>query len=120
VPASAAQINVEDEEKNPDSLLAWYRSLIRLKKTTAALERGSNTMLDTGNDKVLSWMRQAPGAPAVVVSANFTAEPQTVDLSSGMKGNALRTLLKSPGGADSSSLKHIELAPFGVYIGEVR
>jgi alpha-glucosidase len=120
VPASASQINVEEEERNPESLLAWYRALIRLKKTTAALERGSNTMLDTGNDKVLSWMRQAPGAPAVVVSANFTAEPQTVDLSSGVKGSTVRTLLKSPGGADSGSLKHIELAPFGVYIGEVR
>ncbi len=38
-------------------------------------------MLDTGNTKVLSWLRQAPGAPAVVVSVNFTADPQTVSLS---------------------------------------
>ena len=28
--------------------------------------------------KVLSWMRQSPGAPSVVVSVNFTAEPQQV------------------------------------------
>jgi enediyne biosynthesis protein E4 len=38
-------------------------------------------MLDTENTKVLSWLRQAPGAPQVVVSVNFTAEPQTVNLS---------------------------------------
>jgi hypothetical protein len=32
----------------------------------------------------------------------------------------LRTLLKSPGGADPVTLDHIELAPFGVYLGEVQ
>ena len=120
VPANADSINVQNEEKNPDSLLAWYRTLIRLKKSNAALAQGDNVMLDTGNDKVLSWMRQAPGAPSVVVSANFTAQPQTVNLAAGVKGSGLHTLLKSPGGVDPTSLEHIELAPFGVYIGEVR
>jgi alpha-glucosidase len=120
VPASADSINVQNEEKNPDSLLAWYRALIRLKKSNAALAQGDNVMLDTSNDKVLSWMRQAPGAPAVVVSANFTAQPQTVNLAAGVKGSGLHTLLKSPGGVDPASPDHIELAPFGVYIGEVQ
>ncbi|MGD0858843.1 MAG: alpha-glucosidase [Terracidiphilus sp.] len=77
-PPSAAAINVLAEKNDPNSLLAWYRSLIRLKKTSPALAQGENTMLDTANAKVLSWLRQAPGAPAVVVSVNFTAEPQTV------------------------------------------
>jgi hypothetical protein len=43
-------------------------ALIRLKKTTPALEHGANTMLDTKNTAVLSWMRQAPGVPTVLVS----------------------------------------------------
>ena len=121
VPANAESINVQDEEEDPESLLAWYEALIHLKKTNVAMEHGENVMLDTANDKVLSWMREAPGAPAVVISANFTAEPQTVDLSgAGMKTTRLHTLLKSPGGADPVSLDRIELAPFGVYIGEVQ
>ena len=120
VPPSADRVNVKAEEGSPDSLLAWYSALIRLKKTTPALERGSNTMLDTENTKVLSWVRQAPGAAAVVVSANFTAEPQTVNLAAGVKGSALHTLLKSPGEAEPASPGHIELGPFGVYIGEVQ
>jgi alpha-glucosidase len=120
VPPSAKTINVADEKADPNSLLTWYKSLIRLKKTNAAFEHGSDTMLDTANTKVLSWVRQAEGAPAVVVSVNFTAMPQTVSLSVPGTGGKPKTLLKTPGGADPASLGQIELGPFGVYIGEVK
>jgi alpha-glucosidase len=123
VPPSAASINVKAEEGDPDSLLTWYKALIRLKKTNRALEDGTDTMLDTENTKVLSWMRQAAGAPAVVVSVNFTAQPQTVNLANDALGagtHKLKTLLKTPGAADSLSLDQIQLGPFGVYVGEVQ
>ena len=119
VPPSAATINVAAEQSDPNSLLAWYSSLIRLKKTNPAMARGENSMLDTGNTKVLSWLRQAPGAPAVVVSVNFTADPQTVSLSVPNAGGKVKTLLKTPGAVDPVSLDQIVLGPFGVYIGEV-
>ena len=122
VPPSAETINVEAEKNDPDSLLNWYRSLIQLKKTVPAFAHGADVMLDTENTKVLSWVRQAPGMPQVVVSANFTAAPQIVNLLSGdagLKPGHLKTLLKSPGGADPASLSQIELGPFGVYIGEI-
>jgi alpha-glucosidase len=80
-------------------------------------------MLDTEDNKVLSWMRQAPGAAQVVVSVNFTAEPQTVNLAmggAGVRPRRVKTLLKTPGAADPQSLDAIELGPFGVYIGEVQ
>lgn len=122
VPASASVANVKAEENESDSLLTWYRALIRLKKTTPALERGSITMLDTKNTKVLSWMRQVPGEPTVLVSLNFTSEPQTVDLAGGRTGanGKLRTLLKSPGDSDPGAPDRIELVPFGVYIGQMQ
>ena len=80
VPPTPHTVNVKAEESDPNSLLTWYQTLIRLKKTNPAFAHGDNSMLDTANTKVLSWMRQAPGAPTVVVSVNFTAEPQTVNL----------------------------------------
>jgi alpha-glucosidase len=120
IPPSAATVNVQAEEADPNSLLAWYRSLIRLKKTNAAFASGNNTMLDTSNTKVLSWVRKAPGAPPVVVSANFTAEPQTVNLSVPGFGGRVKTLLKTPGATDPVSLGEIQLGPFGVYIGEAQ
>jgi alpha-glucosidase len=119
VPPSADAINVAAESRDPDSLLAWYESVIRIKKTIPAFERGRNTMLDTKNSKVLSWMRKAPGGPPVVVSVNFTAQPQTVSLSVPGFNGKLKTLLKTPGAADPDSLKAIQLGPFGVYAGKI-
>jgi len=58
--------------------------------------------------------------PAVVVSVNFTAEPQTVSLSVPQTSGKTKTLLKTPGAADPVSLDRIVLGPFGVYIGGVR
>jgi len=119
VPPSANTTNVAAEKGDPNSLLTWYKSLIHLKKTNAAFAQGSDTMLDTTNTRVLSWVRQAAGAPAVVVSVNFTAVPQTVSLSIPGAGGKTKTLLKTPGAADPTSLRQIELGPFGVYIGVV-
>jgi alpha-glucosidase len=120
VPPSAATLNVQAEKGDPNSLFAWYQKLIELKKTNPAFALGEDTMLDTANTKVLSWVRQAPGAPAVVVSVNFTAEPQTVTLSVPGSTGKVKTLLKTPGAADPASLSQFELGPFAVYVGEVQ
>jgi alpha-glucosidase len=123
IPPTYTTVNVQAEQGNPDSLLTWYETLIRLKKTNAAFAHGDNVMLDAANTKVLSWMRSAPGAPSVVVAANFTAGPQTVNLrdaASGLPSGKLTTLLKTPGSAEPKSLDHIELGPFGVYVGQVK
>ena len=124
IPPTYITVNVKAEQQNPDSLFAWYRSLIRLKKTNAAFAQGDNTMLDTANTKVLSWLRQAPGSPAVVIAVNFTAEPQTVSLvlpgaGPGASGK-VTTLLKTPGASDPASLAAVLVGPYGVYIGEVQ
>jgi alpha-glucosidase len=122
VPPSADTINVRAQQADRASLFHWYRSLIRLKKTVPAFAHGANIMLDPENTHVLSWLRQAPAVPQVVVSANFTADAQIVDLETpgaGLKPGHLKTLLKSAGVADPASLDHIELPPFGVYIGQI-
>ena len=123
VPPSAKAINVATEKRNPNSLFAWYHELIRLKKKVPSFAHGANVMLDTQNTKVLSWSRQAQGAPQVLVSVNFTAEPQTVNLAvsstAGENSRKLTTLLKSPGAADSGASSEIKLGPYGVYIGEL-
>lgn len=121
VPSQYHLVNVQAEENNPDSLLSWYKDLIHLKQTNVVVAEGDETMLDTENSKVLSWMRQKPGSPAIVVSVNFTAAPQTVSLSlPGGSGSNLTTLEKTPGETDPTSLGAIQLLPYGVYIGEVK
>lgn len=120
VPPTYLTVNVKAEEADPDSLLAWYQALIRLKKSNPALAEGSETMLDPDNPNVLSWARKGPGDVSVVVAANFKPEPQTVSLSVPGAGAHLKTLLKTPGAADPASLGSILLGPYGVYIGELR
>jgi alpha-glucosidase len=120
IPPTYISVNVKTESGEPDSLLDWYKTLIKLKKTNAAFAHGDNVMLDTENTKVLSWMRQTSGAASVIVSLNFTSEPQTVNLSIPTSNGKLNTLLKTPGGAEPASIQQIELGPFGVYVGELQ
>jgi alpha-glucosidase len=120
IPPDYTAVNVKAEEAAPDSLFAWYQALIRLKKTNPALAAGPETLLDNENPKVLSWVRRASGNLSVVVSVNFSAEPQSVSLSIPGPGATLKTLLKTPGAPDPVSLQAIQLGPYGVYIGELR
>ena len=118
VPQSAKTVNVADEVKDTGSLLNWYKMLIDLRRKNPVLHDGTMTMLNTENGKVLSWMRQDGEKETVVVACNFTADPQTIDLSG--HGKQGKTLVKSPGMSDPVSLEKVELGPFGVYVGEVQ
>jgi len=120
VPPTFTTVNVKAEQSEPDSLLDWYKTLIRLKKTNPAFAHGDNVMLDTDNTKVLSWMRQTAGSPSVIVSVNFTADPQTISLTVPNSTGTVKTLVKTPGAADATSISQIQLGPFGVYVGELQ
>lgn len=110
------KINVAVEQGKTDSLLEWYKQLIALRRDNPALADGDETMLDSSGRNVLSWARRSEGHATAVIACNFSASAQTVDL--GAAGNSVRTLLKSPGVADPSSLNKVSLPPFGVYVGE--
>jgi alpha-glucosidase len=123
IPPSYKTVNVKNQVMDFDSMLNWYKQLIEFRRSTPALRDGKNTMLNTSDTNVLSWLRQAPGQPAVVVACNFTAQPQTVkfDLSAqGITGKQAKTLMKTPGSSDPSSLDNVQLPPFGVYMGQVQ
>ncbi len=123
IPPSYKTINVQTEVGNFDSLLNWYKQLIELRRTNAAIREGQEFMLNESDNNVLTWLRKAPGEPAVVIACNFTANPErvSVDLSSqGISSKQAKTLMKTPGSSDPSSLDAIELPPFGVYIGQVQ
>lgn len=77
-------------------------------------------MLDEQNQQVLSWMRKSADGIIVVVSVNFTADPQQVKLNVQGATGKLHALLKSPGTADAASIDAISLAPYGVFVGELR
>jgi alpha-glucosidase len=110
VPPSYKTVNVAIESREDDSLLAWYQSLIQLRRENPALRDGSLTMLNVNDNNVLSWLRKTEDGQSVLVACNFTAETQTVvfDLSTGKQ---LKTLLQTPGSPEPDSPASVKLPP---------
>ena len=119
IPDSYKTINVAVETGKPDSLLTWYTRLTEMRRTNPALHRGEMTMLDAGNDKIVSYMRKADGR-SVVVAVNFSNQPQTVSLESAGAGSVATMMTDAPELKSIHSLKSVTLPPFASWVGEVR
>jgi oligo-1,6-glucosidase len=65
-------INVSAEEKDPNSILNYFKKIVRLRKTTPALIYGKYTLLDINNPSVYSYTRELNGKK-ILVLLNFKA-----------------------------------------------
>ncbi len=118
-------VNVETESGEPNSLLNWYKELMRLRSDIPALKFGGMVMLDTENPHVLSYLRTAPnGSAPVVVSINMSKEPQTVsfDLTPDeIKGKAVKTLASTSASLQgANSLEKVALPPLTAWVAQVQ
>jgi alpha-glucosidase len=124
IPASAKTINVEVESKQPDSELNWFKQVIALRRNSPALHDGSETMLDTSNPDVLSYVRSTGSGAAVVVAVNCTGVAQTISLDlavAHVSGNEVKTLATDdPSLKSASSLTHVTLPPYASWIASVQ
>jgi len=119
VPASYSTYNVATEQKDPESILSWYKALLKLRHTDPALLDGKWVPVNESDPNVLAYLRQYKGQ-TVLVALNFSGEKQTmhVDLSpQEFTGAKLVTLLNS--GASSAAANEISLEPYGAYIARV-
>jgi alpha-glucosidase len=64
-------VNVEAQDADPDSLLNWYRKLIRLRRSRAELTHGSIEFLEAHQD-VLAYRREHQGSSTTVL-LNFSS-----------------------------------------------
>lgn len=123
----ADPITVAAQEADADSLLSWYRRLIVLHHSNATISSAPTTIVLNHDDQnVLAWIRkpQAPTYknPPVVIVCNLSAQPVHLSLKEDMqklhlKGNFLRTILRSDSGMGPMTLDSMTLPPFAVYIG---
>ena len=124
IPPSYKTTNVESESADPDSQLRWFKALVALRRSNAALHGGSMTMLNAGNHDIVAYARSAADGSGVVVAVNCSNQPHTIDLdiaSTGIKGSHITTLVSSdPALNEADSLKHVTLAPFASWVAEVR
>ena len=120
VPADYTTVNVRTELADPRSLLNWYKQLISLRRSNAAVRNGRVVMLDKTNANVLSYARVAKDGTAVLVALNMSAQPQSVSFhlsEANIRRSHLTNLMTSPEqDAGSSSVSPVRLAPFGVWI----
>jgi maltose alpha-D-glucosyltransferase/alpha-amylase len=68
-------VNVADQERDPGSLLNAVRRLIQVRRQHAAFGRGDIEFVDTGNPRVLAFLRRTR-AETILVVANLSDVPQ--------------------------------------------
>ena len=125
IPPSAAQYNVGEEERNPDSIFNFYKRVIALRREVAALRDGDYVAVNRDDPNVLSFLRKGQnGADSVLVALNMSADRRAVSFKLdgfGVSGKSLQVLAASPKQAsDQLSLEKVELEPFGVVIAQVK
>jgi alpha-glucosidase len=117
VPPTFKTHNVADESKDPNSVLVFYKNVLKLRHTNPALTDGTYTAINESDANVLSYLRVYKDH-GVVVALNMSDAPQKVTLE--LKGNGFagaKSLLAT--GKSGASGGEISLEPFGVFIGEL-
>jgi glycosidase len=81
VPNNAARINVEDQQNKPESMLSFYKSLLRLRKEHPAFTLGTYESLRY-EDGLMTFVRKSE-SEQILVALNFSDLPKTIDMSAG-------------------------------------
>ena len=114
--------NVATQDKDPHSILNFYRKLIALRRRSPALLDGEYVVLNEDNPHVLSYLRKA-STETVLVVLNMSASPHKVDFDLtryGIPAEKVRTLLSStPDRKKFRNLIGFELSPFQAYVGRL-
>lgn len=121
VPDSYKTHNAATEDKDPDSILNFYRKLLGLRHTDQALLEGEYVALNESDPNVISYLRRYKNE-AVLVVLNMSGEQQSVKFDLSAQGftaskavTLLTTLKPEPAGATE-----VVLPAFGVYIAKVK
>ena len=116
-PNYAKGINVQEQEKDPASLLTFYRLLLRVRKDTPALVIGDYQAIHETDQEVLAFLRSTP-EQKVLVLLNFSEKQLSLDFSDlGIKS---AHVIYSSAGQATSGLSQIMLNPFEIWIADLK
>ena len=118
-PNYAMGVNVAAQEGDPNSLLNFYKGVLRLRRSTPALVAGDYRMLHPRSEAYLAFVRQDERTKhTCLVVLNLSSEEQTATFDLG--GKQPRLLFSSHTPEDRPlSLEWLVLAPFEVFIAEL-
>jgi alpha-glucosidase len=86
--------NVAAQREDPDSVLSFYRALIRLRRSSPALRRGTIRLIPDQARQGLAYLRTHP-REELLVAVNFRAKESRVTLEPGTLRSGWRMLLTS-------------------------
>ena len=121
VPESAKTHNVETESRSSDSVLSFYKRVLKLRHEESALREGKYIALNESDPHVMSYLRQS-GDETILVVLNMSAAKQqpSFDLNKqGLAGARSKTLARNAATTTDGELKTVTLEPYGVYIGKI-
>ena len=109
VHADYAEVNVEAESADPDSVLNWYRRLAELRRTRDELLAGSYEELMADSEQIYAY-RRAGETSATVMLANLSDEAATYDAA---LVEGLELLAGTHGTTELGTLRPLEAVVFG-------
>ena len=117
VPPTYKTHNVADESKNSDSVLEFYKKVLKLRHTNQALLEGSYKAINEDDANVLSYLRTYKDQTVVVV-LNMSDSPQKLNLDLKRNGFASANFLLSTARSTAKG-EEVRLEPYGIFIGQL-
>jgi alpha-glucosidase len=118
VPPTYKTHNVADESKDPNSVLSFYKKVLKLRHTNKALLDGSYTPLNENDQNVLSYFRTYKDQVVVLVALNMSGAEQHVSFDLAKAGFSTAKPLVATGDSAAKG-EVVTLEPFGVFIGQL-
>jgi alpha-glucosidase len=118
-PNYAQGVNVADELVDPDSLLNFYRRLLRVRRQTPALISGDYVPLHEEAQDYLAFLRSSPDDhQTCLVVLNMSAQSHLLTFD--LPVSTAHVLFSSRSRENAvDDLTHLLIAPFEVYIAEI-
>ncbi|HTV03157.1 MAG TPA: alpha-glucosidase C-terminal domain-containing protein, partial [Luteitalea sp.] len=107
-------VNVEAQERSPASLLNWTRRMIAMRQAHPTFGRGSIEFVETGNRRVLAFVRQHED-DVVLVVANLSGHVQTAQVQTSLEGVPVEMLGCTRFPPLTRGQVSLTLAPYGWY-----
>ena len=107
-------VNVADQVDDPNSLLTFYKKMIRLRRNNLALVEGEYNVLPQGSSDILCF-RRSNSIQSVLVCINFSSPQQTIKLGSSKQSHKI--LFSSAGrNLNIGAVKETVLGSFEILI----
>lgn len=112
-------VNVADQAEAPESLLNFYRQMLRVRKNTPALIAGDYRPLAPEAEGILSFLRSDPASRQVcLVILNMMDQAETLHFDLGAP-HARLVFSNRVRSREIDDLSHLVTEPFEIYIGEL-